>query len=67
MRKEVKHPKFSSRNCTACWKCVDICPNKAIIRVRFLWHRHAKPLYYSCVGCNRCVSVCPNGCFEKKD
>ncbi|WP_423793924.1 4Fe-4S binding protein [Muribaculum intestinale] len=67
MKKDVKKPEFSSHNCTACWKCVDACPEKAIIRVGFLWHRHAKPLYYRCIGCNRCVAACPHGCFREKD
>lgn len=67
MEKLSKHPKFSSRRCTGCWKCVEACPRKAIRKVGFLWHRHALPLYGSCIGCNRCVRTCPNGCFKKHE
>ncbi|MDE6489995.1 MAG: 4Fe-4S binding protein [Muribaculaceae bacterium] len=60
-------PTFSSRNCTACWKCVEACPRKAIKKVRFLWHRHAVVFHANCSGCNRCVNICPNECFQKRD
>ncbi|MDE6486655.1 MAG: 4Fe-4S binding protein [Muribaculaceae bacterium] len=64
MKKSVNHPTFSSRNCTACWKCIEACPKKAIRKVGFLWHRHAIPLYARCIGCNLCVKACPQGCFK---
>ncbi|MDE6125918.1 MAG: ferredoxin family protein [Muribaculaceae bacterium] len=64
MKKDVRHPSFTSKNCTACWKCVEACPRHAIGRVRFLWHRHAVPHFIKCVGCNKCVAACPNNCFK---
>lgn len=58
-------PCFSSRNCTACWACVDACPQKAIGKVKVLWHRHAVIHRAKCIGCMKCVATCPNGCFSK--
>ncbi|MDE5947781.1 MAG: 4Fe-4S binding protein, partial [Prevotella sp.] len=57
MKKSEKHPQFSPRNCTACWKCVEVCPKRAIHKVGFLWHKHAKPFHYHCCGCNLCVEA----------
>ena len=67
MEKSNRCPSFSSKNCTACWECVDACPRKAITKIKFLWHRHAKPLHFKCIGCNKCVAACPNGCFKNRD
>lgn len=54
---------FSSRSCKACWECIGECPVHAIVKVKFLWHKHAKHLSSRCVGCGRCVRACPEGCF----
>ncbi|MDE6860904.1 MAG: 4Fe-4S binding protein [Duncaniella sp.] len=59
-------PSFSAKKCAACWKCVDVCPQKAIRRFRFLWHKHALPLHAKCIGCNKCISVCPNKCYSRQ-
>ncbi|MDE7111293.1 MAG: 4Fe-4S binding protein [Muribaculaceae bacterium] len=64
--KEIKHPVFSHRNCTACWKCVEACPRKAIRKISILWHKHAVLMYHNCIGCNICVKTCPHGCFRKQ-
>ncbi|MDE6448552.1 MAG: 4Fe-4S binding protein [Muribaculaceae bacterium] len=66
MKKSKKNPSFSSKNCTGCWMCVAACPQRAIHRIRFLWHRHAVMFYAACIGCNKCVSVCPNKCFTQQ-
>ena len=64
MEKSVKRPSFSPRKCTACWKCVEACPQHAIRKVGFLWHKHAMITYRNCIGCNICVKTCPQGCFK---
>lgn len=64
MRKNQRKPKFNPRHCTACWKCVDACPQKTIRKVSFLWHRHARPMHKDCIGCMKCVRICDNGCFS---
>ncbi|MDE6230731.1 MAG: 4Fe-4S binding protein [Muribaculaceae bacterium] len=64
MEKSVKHPSFSPRKCTACWKCVEACPQHAIRKVGFLRHKHAMITYRNCIGCNICVKTCPQGCFK---
>ncbi|MDE6100935.1 MAG: 4Fe-4S binding protein [Paramuribaculum sp.] len=66
MKKSDKCPSFSSKNCTGCWKCVSACPQNAIGKISFLWHRHAKVFRTRCIGCNKCVSICPNNCFTKR-
>lgn len=66
MDKTIKCPTFSSRKCTACWKCVEACPRKAIRKVSFLWHKHAVLNRRNCIGCNKCVKTCPQGCFQKQ-
>ncbi|MDE6305779.1 MAG: 4Fe-4S binding protein [Muribaculaceae bacterium] len=67
MNNSPKHPIFSSRRCTACWKCVEACPQQAIKKVSFLWHKHAIPTYRNCIGCNVCVKACLHGCFRRND
>ena len=64
MEESVKRPSFSPRKCTACWKCAKACPQHAIRKVGFLWHKHAMITYRNCIGCNICVKTCPQGCFK---
>ena len=38
-------PRFiniNSRNCKACWKCLENCPNNVFGKIDFLGHRHIK-------------------------
>lgn len=47
--------------CTACWKCIGVCPKNVIGKVSFLWHKHITIINaQNCTGCNRCVAICPN-------
>lgn len=64
MNRITRQPSFTSRGCTACWKCVEACPRGAVGKVSILWHRHAVMMRRKCVGCNICVRTCPNGCFK---
>lgn len=52
------------KQCIACWKCLEVCPQNVLTRVGFLWHKHIKIKNpENCIGCNRCVAVCPKNIF----
>ena len=59
-------PRYSSKGCTACWACAEACPRKAIVKIKFLWHRHVGIRRGACIGCMKCVRTCPNGCFRER-
>ncbi|MCM1501230.1 MAG: 4Fe-4S binding protein [Bacteroidales bacterium] len=53
---------LDSRNCKACWECVDACPQKVIGKVKVFSHRHARIVdAESCIGCRKCVKACRYG------
>jgi Fe-S-cluster-containing hydrogenase component 2 len=50
--------------CTACWKCIEACPNKVIDK-SFLYVAdtlvHEQVLMYDadkCTGCTKCMQAC---------
>jgi len=50
---------FNSRKCKACWKCVDICPQKVFGKIDIIIHRHALIKNGDrCTGCGKCAKVC---------
>jgi len=52
--------------CTACWKCIENCPNQVFGKIDFLGHRHIKVKYpEKCTGCLKCVKVCVSGAITK--
>ena len=57
---------IDTNNCTACWKCIEACPNQVISRVNLPWHKHiilAKPK--NCIGCYKCIATCQSKTFNK--
>lgn len=51
-----------TKNCSACWKCIETCPKKLIGRVNLPWHKHARFRdVEACTGCLKCVRVCKSG------
>jgi len=67
MKQRVKRTKpvqkgtidIDTKKCKACWKCVDVCPNKVIGKINLLWHKHAKIVNSDyCIECLQCVKVC---------
>ncbi|MDR3163247.1 MAG: 4Fe-4S dicluster domain-containing protein [Helicobacteraceae bacterium] len=57
---------INPKKCKACWKCAELCPEKVIGRVGFLWHKHIIIANGdSCTGCKRCVKICPAGVFSE--
>jgi len=58
-RIENKYIQLNTRNCEACWKCVENCPNKVIGKVNIIFHKHARiSNSKKCTGCLRCVKIC---------
>jgi len=58
---KTKYIELITRNCQACWKCVDTCPNRVLGKVDFFHHRHARVDHAeACKGCKECVLICPN-------
>ena len=54
------------RHCTACWKCVEACPQKVIGKVSFFFHKHAIVQNSDeCIGCMKCFKVCESQAILK--
>jgi NAD-dependent dihydropyrimidine dehydrogenase PreA subunit len=50
---------FNSKNCRACWECIENCPNEVLGKIDFLGHKHARiENPDKCTGCLNCISVC---------
>jgi 2-oxoglutarate ferredoxin oxidoreductase subunit delta len=67
LKSDDTHTAFVQLNtydCTACWECIKVCPNKVIDKsfiyiVGTLIHEHV--LMYEatdCVGCKKCLQTC---------
>ena len=58
---KTEHIKIISRNCKACFKCVDACPNEVIgiVDVAYFQHSHINNPD-NCSGCLECLKICPN-------
>ena len=57
--RQTRHIQLDSRQCEACWKCVEVCPQRVIGKMNFFFHKHAvfrRP--EECSGCRKCVKVC---------
>ncbi|MDP4240257.1 MAG: ferredoxin family protein [Bacteroidota bacterium] len=55
---------FNSQACTACWECIEACPNKVIDK-SFLFIAstliHEQVSVYDaseCIGCLKCMQAC---------
>ncbi|MDR2962017.1 MAG: hypothetical protein LBU90_00010 [Bacteroidales bacterium] len=56
----------NTRNCKACWKCIDVCPKQVIGKVSFLGHKHIKIRKVAdCIACKKCIKTCPYGVFAE--
>ncbi len=61
-RRETKFVRLDPGLCTACWKCLDACPEQVLGRIDLGFHRHARIRYaQACKGCKKCVRVCEPG------
>jgi uncharacterized Fe-S center protein len=48
------HPIFKPQKCTACGRCIQWCPEGAIIM-----RKKAELVPAKCIGCGQCYSMCP--------
>jgi len=63
-KKHTGYVQVNTRNCKACWKCINACPKQVIGKVGFLWHKHIAILNNEkCIGCGKCIKTCPYGVF----
>ncbi|WKY45612.1 [Fe-Fe] hydrogenase large subunit C-terminal domain-containing protein [Eubacteriaceae bacterium ES2] len=51
---------FSKEKCRNCYKCIRICPVKAIK----LKDKHAQIISDMCIGCGYCIKICPQNAKE---
>jgi 2-oxoglutarate ferredoxin oxidoreductase subunit delta len=64
---KTKYIQINSKNCIACWECVNICSQKVIDKVDIFFHKHKHAHIDStkkCIGCLRCVKACKNNAIK---
>ncbi|HTY00547.1 MAG TPA: ferredoxin family protein [Bacteroidota bacterium] len=55
----TRYVQLDTRQCEACWRCVEACHRNVITKLSILGHRHA--LFAQpdrCTGCLLCVKSC---------
>jgi ferredoxin len=54
--------RIDSKKCTGCGKCVEVCPQKAILDAKMQRCKDAKSRFEviekNCIGCSKCQKVC---------
>ncbi len=64
----TRYIELNTRDCQACWKCVETCPNHVLGKAILLRHRHAHvDDAAACKGCKKCVRACPNEAIRYRD
>ena len=59
---------FDSRECKACWKCIDACPRNVFGKINILMHKHAVIVRADkCSGCGKCIKACEHGAIRRKN
>jgi len=54
-----------SKQCSACWKCIEACNRHVLGKVKILWHKHARVVNaQACIACKKCIAVCENGALS---
>ena len=62
---ENQYIQLDTKNCKACWKCVEKCPKKVIGKVNIFIHKHARIVNSKeCIGCLKCVKICEQGAIK---
>ena len=57
---------LDTKNCEACWKCLNVCTNNVIGRINMPWHKHVRSINSSaCIGCMKCVKICMTGAISR--
>jgi NAD-dependent dihydropyrimidine dehydrogenase PreA subunit len=58
-RLETVYIQIYTRNCKACWNCVETCPKKVFGKIDIIFHKHARiDNSKECIGCLKCVKAC---------
>lgn len=61
------HVLLATHTCQACWRCIEVCPSKALGRVNLPWHKHAVfRADVPCTGCLKCLKVCKTGALVRR-
>ncbi len=59
---------LNTKQCEACWKCLEVCTNKVLGRINLPWHKHIRIVNgCACTGCMKCVKFCKTGAISKFD
>ncbi len=59
---ETDHIRLAAHQCSACWKCFDVCKNRVFRKIDLPWHKHvciSAP--ERCTGCRACIRQCKYG------
>ena len=69
LRRDPAHTAYiilDTRRCTACWNCLEICPNHVIDKIDLPWHKHARIVNgRDCTGCLKCVTACSSDALNR--
>ena len=64
-RSKTEYVRFDSKECKACWKCIEACPENVFGKINIFVHKHAKIVNRaSCTGCRKCVKACDYGAIK---
>jgi 2-oxoglutarate ferredoxin oxidoreductase subunit delta len=62
----TEHIQLYRKNCKACWKCVENCPQKVFGKINIIFHKHSRinnP--EECNGCLKCLKFCEHDAISK--
>lgn len=58
-RRGTEYIELNTRNCEACWECVEACPNQVLGKLQVLSHKHVRVVNAdNCAGCGLCAFAC---------
>lgn len=64
-RSKTEYVRLDSKECKACWKCIEACPDGVFGKINILVHKHAKVVNRArCTGCRKCVKACEYGAIK---
>jgi NAD-dependent dihydropyrimidine dehydrogenase PreA subunit len=64
-RSTTAYVRLDSKECKACWKCIEACPEGVFGKINIFVHKHAKISNPArCTGCRKCVKACEYGAIK---